>query len=94
MSAPSFVRMIEVLKGTWIYKLNAGDDRKASPEFTAADIKEAVYEERGMVIRVLITMKDGAQRLAHPHDLNMRELEALTTWAENLKGRQKPTNPR
>lgn len=81
--------MIDVLKGAWIYKLHAGENRKALAEFTAADIKEAVYEEKGMVIRILITMKDGAQRLAHPHDLNMSELEALTTWAENLKN-----NPR
>jgi hypothetical protein len=81
--------MIDVLKGAWIYKLKAGENRKASGEFTAADIKEAVYEEKGLVITVLITLKDGAVRLAHPHDLNMRELEALTTWAENLKN-----NPR
>jgi len=87
VSAPSLHRMIEVLKGTWIYKFKSGEDRKAHGEFTAADIKEAVYEEKGMVINVLITMKDGSQRLAHPHDLSMKELEALTTWAENLRGR-------
>lgn len=81
--------MIDVLKGAWIYKFNAGENRKALGEFKAADIKEAVYEEKGLVISVLITMKDGSQRLAHPHDLNMSELEALTTWAENLKN-----NPR
>lgn len=78
--------MIDVLKGAWIYKLHAGDDRKETPEFTPEDIKEVVYEEKGMMISVLVTLKDGTQRLAHPHDLNMRELEALTTWAENRKG--------
>jgi len=40
-----------------------------------------------MAIRILITMKNGAVRLTHPHDLSMKELEALTTWAENLRGR-------
>lgn len=91
MSAPSFVRMVEVLKQTWIYKLQAGDDRKEAPEFTASDIKEIVYEEDRGIPSVLVTLKDGTQRLAHPYELNLKELEAVTTWAENLK---KPINPR
>lgn len=86
MTAPSFHRMIEVLKGTWIYKFKAGKSRTAAGEFTAMDIKEVIFEEQGMVIRILITMKDGAVRVVHPDELNMRELEALTTWAENLRG--------
>lgn len=81
--------MIDVLKGTWIYKLQAGENRKPRAEFKAQDIKEVVYEEIGLKITILITLKDGTQRLDHPHDLNMKELEALTTWAENLKN-----NPR
>lgn len=87
MNASSLARMVDVLKGTWIYKFKAGDNKKALGTFTTADIQEAVYEEKGMTIRILITMKNGAVRLAHPHDLSMKELEALTTWAENLRGR-------
>lgn len=89
MSAPSFRRMVDVLKGAWIYKLNAKEDRKEAAEFQAVDIKEVVYEEEQNVPSILLTLKDGTQRLAHPHELNMRELEALTTWVENLKN-----NPR
>lgn len=83
--------MIEVLKQTWVYKLHSGEDRKESPEFKASDIKEIVYEEDRGIPSILVTMKDGTQRLDHPAELNMKELEAVTTWAENLKN---PSNPR
>lgn len=86
--------MIDVLKGTWIYKLHSREDRNEAPEFQVSDLKEVVYEEEQNVPTILFTLKDGTQRLAHPHELNMKELEALTTWAENLKGSQKPSNPR
>jgi hypothetical protein len=82
--------MIEVLKQTWIYKLQAGDDKKAAPEFTSSGIKEIVYEEDRGIPSILITLKDGTQRLDHPYGLNLKELEAVTTWAENLK--TKPSN--
>lgn len=85
MSAPSFVRMIEVLKQTWVYKLHDGENRKEAPEFISSDIKEIVYEEDRGIPSLLVTMKDGTQRFAHPAELNLKELEAVTTWAENLK---------
>lgn len=78
--------MIDVLKGTWIYKLKAADDRDVQGEFGVRDIKEVVYEEERNVPSILIRLKDGTQRLSHPSELNMQELEALTTWAENFKG--------
>lgn len=83
--------MIEILKETWVHKLRIREDRKEHPQFAASDIKEIVYEEDRGIPSVLITLKDGTQRLAHPAELNMKELEAVTTWAENLK---KPNNPR
>lgn len=78
--------MIDVLKGTWIYKLQEKEDRDEAPEFTLQNIKEVVYQEDRNVPSILITFKDGATRLTHPAELNMRELEALTTWAENRRG--------
>jgi len=83
VNAATLLRMIDVLKGTWIYKLHAGEDRKEAPEFKVADLKEIVYEELHQVPSLLVTMKDGRQRLAHPNDLNMIEIEALTSWAED-----------
>jgi hypothetical protein len=75
--------MIDVLKGTWVYKLHASEDRKETAEFKAEDLKEIVYEETRQVPSLLITMKDGRQRLSHPNDLNMLEIEAITSWAED-----------
>lgn len=89
MGAPSFHRMIEVLKGTWIYKLKAQEDRDALADFSSAEIKEVIYEEEHNVPTILIILKDGTRRVGHPTELSMKELEALTTWAENLKN-----NPR
>lgn len=83
MIAATLARMIDVLKGTWVYKLHAGEDRKEVPEIKTSDLKEIVYEETHSVPSLLITMKDGRQRLTHPNDLNMLEIEAITSWAED-----------
>lgn len=83
VNAATLARMIDILKGTWIYKLHAGENRKETAEFKVVDLKEIVYEELHQVPSLLITMKDGRQRLAHPNDLNMLEIEALTSWAED-----------
>lgn len=85
MNSATLARMIDVLKGTWVYKLHAGEDRKETPEFQIKDLKEIIYEELRSVPSLLITMTDGRQRLAHPNDLNMLEIEALTTWAEDRR---------
>lgn len=86
---PSFHRMIDVLKGTWIYKLKAGEDRNAPADFSSSEIKDVIYEEEHNIPTILIILKDGTRRVGHPAELSMLELEALTTWAENLKN-----NPR
>ncbi len=92
MKAPDLARMIDVLKGTWIYKLKAKEDRKSAPEFTASSIKEVIYKEENGVPSILIVTKDGARRFGHPYEFSMTELEALTSWAENLRGSHKSSN--
>jgi hypothetical protein len=90
VGAGTLARMIDVIKGTWIYKLQAGENRKETPEFISSRIKTVVYREEHSVPSILVILKDGSQRLDHPAEFNMKELEALTHWAENLRN---STNP-
>jgi len=88
--AADLARMVDVLKGTWIYKLKAKEDRESSPAFTASSIKDVVFQEDQGVPFLLIVAKDGIRRFGHPAEFSMTELEAITSWAEN-QGR-KPRN--
>lgn len=87
MNAVALARMIDVLKETWIYQLQAGEDRDEKPGFRMSDLKEIAYGETNNVPGILVTLKDGTQRLAHPYEFNMQEIEILTTWAED-RGRK------
>lgn len=87
-------RLIDVLKQTWISKLASGEDREETPRFTAADIKDVVYQEEHNVPSIIFTLKDDTQGLVYTNELNMKELEALAYWAENLGVARKWISPR
>jgi len=86
VKAADVIRMIDVLKSTWIYKLRSKEERYDA-DFTFSDIKDVIYEEDCNVPTILVILNDGTRRVGHPTEYRMAELEALTTWAENLRGR-------